>query len=100
MSTDRGLSADERPVKATKRNARVYHHPACGGRTEISGVHFAMLDNPFRSVRETYCCGCQQYVRVEDVEWADTGENVASYRRRIVAQTPWWLKIVRFVVGV
>jgi hypothetical protein len=63
--------------------ARVYRHEQCGSLTEISGHNFLRLANPFAVVGETICCGCGTAVPIRDIAWADTGENVAAYRRRL-----------------
>jgi hypothetical protein len=65
--------------------ARVYRHQTCGSLTEISGHNFLRLANPYAVVGETICCGCGTAVPIRDVAWADTGENVAAYRRRLRA---------------
>jgi hypothetical protein len=39
-------------------------------------------------VGETICCGCKRAVPIREVAWADTGENVAAYRRRLRVATP------------
>jgi hypothetical protein len=66
----------------------VYLHRQCGSLTEISGHNFLRLANPFAVVSETICSGCGKAVPIRQVEWADTGENIAAYRRRLRSAMP------------
>ena len=79
--------------------ARVYRHRQCGSLTEIGGHNFLRLANPFAVVTETMCCRCQRAVAIRHVEWADTGENVMAYRRRLRAQTPLGRRLFFCVLG-
>src|SRR5262245_39389455 len=67
---------------------RVYVHRTCGTLTEVSGYDFQRLTNPFTMVPGTICVGCGRAVPIRQVEWADSGENVAAYRRRLRAAMP------------
>lgn len=67
---------------------RVYLHTRCGSLTQIGGHNFLRLANPFTTVSETICCGCGRAVPIRQVEWADSGENLKAYRRRLRAATP------------
>lgn len=73
--------------------ARVYVHRGCGGSTEIAGEYFSQLANPFALCRETTCASCKKDVKLKDVYWADTGEDIASYRRRLRSQAPAGAKV-------
>jgi hypothetical protein len=68
--------------------ARAYWHQQCGSLTDIRGRNFLRLANPFAAVGETICCGCERAVPIRQVAWADTGENIAAYRRRMRAAMP------------
>ncbi len=73
--------------------SRVYVHRGCGGSTQITGESFSQLANPFALCRETTCASCKKDVKLKDVYWADTGEDIASYRKRLRAQAPAGVKI-------
>jgi hypothetical protein len=79
--------------------ARTYRHRPCGTLTQISGQSFLRLANPFAVAHETICCGCGRAVPIRDVEWADTGENVAAYRKRLRSETPLGLRVFFGLLG-
>jgi hypothetical protein len=78
---------------SAKQASRVYKHPACGGSTTISGDDFVVLECPFRPVNSTYCCGCQKFVPLEAVFWADSGEKISDYRARLGSMVSFWRKL-------
>ncbi|WP_165234978.1 hypothetical protein [Aquisphaera insulae] len=82
---------------------RVYLHRPCGSLTEIGGSDFLRLANPFAAVSATICCGCGRAVPIREVDWADTRENVAAYRRRLRAAMPLgrrlFFRVLGYVVG-
>jgi hypothetical protein len=78
----------ERESASRLPTARIYRHQQCGSLTEISGHNFLRLANPFSVVGETICCTCQRAVPIRQVAWADTGENVTAYRKRLRAAMP------------
>jgi hypothetical protein len=63
-----------------------YHHPTCGVATTMpEEIVRSYLADPFylsHSTR-TFCCGCNEYVPLEEVTWTETGENVSQYIRRL-----------------
>ncbi len=82
---------------------RMYLHTRCGSRTRVSGGDYTHICDPFWPCTSTYCCKCAGFAPLTEVVWADTGETVAAYRRRLAAETPGLLKIWRagggFLVG-
>jgi hypothetical protein len=92
--TGSGDEAETKPV-----SERVYLHRQCGGFTQISGHDFLRLANPFAVAQETICCGCCRAVPIRQVEWADTGENVAAYRKRLRAEMPLGRRLFFQVLG-
>jgi hypothetical protein len=68
--------------------SRVYRHSACGTETGVSGGDFFDLCNPFQQVASTFCTGCKATVPLDEVIWADTGEDLASYRNRLLKSVP------------
>lgn len=89
----------KRGKKREEVTSRVYVHGACGGATEVSGDDFTMLTDPFGFVSGTYCCGCQSFVGLGEVRWADTDERISDYRARLRREAPVGLKLFRWVGG-
>jgi hypothetical protein len=79
--------------------SRVYVHEGCGGQTAISGDEFARVTNPFTFVSQTYCASCGGFARLGGFFWADTGESVTHFRRRMHRRAPWSLKLGVWIVG-
>src|SRR5262245_36352903 len=79
--------------------SRVYYNEGCGGRTEVSGLDFTRLANPFSLVQETFCCGCGGFVKLRDVYWVETDESIADYRARLRREAPLGLKLMRWLIG-
>src|SRR5262249_28041552 len=63
--------------------SRAYEHRSCHAVTVASGDDLVRLECPFRPLDETYCCRCQDFVPLDDVRWADSGEVISAYRRRL-----------------
>jgi hypothetical protein len=41
------------------------------------------LVNPFLYRRGSFCCGCNTYVRFEELIWQETGQCLANYFREL-----------------
>ena len=82
-----------------KPNARVYYHVTCGKATIVSGDDYVLLECPFRPVSSTYCCGCQTFVPLHMVRWADSDESIAAYRERVRATVPFWRQVYLALFG-
>jgi hypothetical protein len=80
-------------------DSRPYIHDRCGQVTVVSGNDFTRLVNPFTFVSQTYCVGCQGFASLRSVAWADTGESIAAYRRRLRGEAPQSLKLVGWFLG-
>ncbi|MCI0462819.1 MAG: hypothetical protein L0Z62_38220 [Gemmataceae bacterium] len=91
---DEGASPRHRTV-----TGRVYVHHACGGQTRVSGGDYTHICDPFWPCTGTFCCQCAGFVPLGTVSWADTGEVISAYRRRMRAETPGLLKVWRFGGG-
>jgi hypothetical protein len=74
-------------------DSRVYVHDDCDGETVISGFDFTRVANPFAFVSQTLCAACGRYAGLGRFSWADTGENIRAYRRRLRRQAPLSLKL-------
>ena len=96
------FSADETPDEFGKppaRESRAYQHKKCGQITVVSGDDFASLTNPFHIVSGTMCVACQKAVGLREVVWAETGETILSYRRRMRRASPMGLKLLAWFIG-
>lgn len=84
-----------RPLDPTTQDLakRSYYHPKCHGTTVVSGEDFVRLECPFRGVSGTFCCGCQQHVPLNEVQWSDTNEVIGRYRERIAGVVSFWERI-------
>jgi hypothetical protein len=69
-------------LEVFKRESRVYVHDACGKETEISGIDFYELCDPYDITLATRCAHCG-IVSLQSVSWKDTGETVSAYRERV-----------------
>jgi hypothetical protein len=79
--------------------SRSYRHAGCGQTTLVSGDDYVLLECPFRPVPRTFCCGCQQFVGLEEVRWTDSDERISDYRARVYASVPFWRRIWLAVFG-
>jgi hypothetical protein len=92
--------ADAAPeVPCAKPSARVYYHVTCGKATIVSGDDYVLLECPFRPVSSTYCCGCQTFVPLHMVRWADSDEMISAYRERVRATVPFWRQVYLALFG-
>jgi hypothetical protein len=80
-------------------DSRPYVHERCGQVTLVSGDDFSRLANPFTFVSQTYCVACGAFVSLRSVAWADTGESIAAYRRRLRAEAPLSVKLAGWLLG-
>ena len=87
------------PAMAQQSQSRTYFHPLCGAYTLVSGDDYKSLENPFREVTQTFCCGCGTMVPLASVNWADSGESVLQCRKRVADATPFWEQMKRSVFG-
>jgi hypothetical protein len=79
--------------------SRTYIHNRCNGGTVVSGGDFQTLANPFAFSSGTMCVTCNKGVPLKDVAWADTGEPIATYRRRLRAAAPATQKLFAWLLG-
>ena len=70
--------------------SRAYEHRLCKGVTVASGDDLVRLETPFRPLDETYCCRCEQFVTLDEVRWADSGETISTYRQRLKRSVGFW----------
>ncbi len=84
----------ELPCRRKKRKKkkvateRAYVHEACGEATLVDGNDFEGLVNPFAVALKTYCVHCRRMVSLKNVVWADTGEPLSQYRKRMLKRIP------------
>jgi len=73
---------------------RACRHNGCGGEMVIGGKDFVRLTDPFVSVAGTlHCARCLRTDWLASFHWADTGEDLVSYRTRVRKAAPAALKI-------
>lgn len=75
------------PRQYSVQRGRGYIHRRCGSETVISGRHFVGLCNPFAPCSGTICMECGPD-STKNFVWADTGESVSRYRRRLRRASP------------
>ena len=44
-------------------------------------------------LKVTDCCRCGDFVPLDDVRWADTGEIISAYRQRVKASVGFWRRL-------
>jgi hypothetical protein len=73
--------------------SRAYEHKSCHAVTVASGDDLVRLECPFRPLDAAYCCRCQDFVPLDHVRWADSGETVSTYRQRLKASVGFWRRL-------
>jgi hypothetical protein len=66
----------------TAREARVYKHRKCGGRTTVSGMALVYMTHIFDHPDRTECEECNDTFPMREFVWDDTGEGLADYYAR------------------
>ncbi len=80
------LPADERYVGPLHHVPRLYRHPACGSWSTLAeDVVRSYLVNPFLYSDRWTCRGCKRFVPTSELYFAQTGECVLTYMRRLRA---------------
>ena len=72
-------------------HCRTYYHSRCRGLTQVDGVDYARLCDPYWVWTAAYCCTCDKDVPLNTVEWDDTGEAIPKYRWRMRSRRPGFL---------
>jgi len=70
--------------------SRAYEHESCHAVTVASGDDLVRLECAFRPLDGTYCCRCETFADLDEVRWADTGETISAYRRRLKKSVGFW----------
>lgn len=82
---------------------RSYLHDDCGGETHVKGNDFYNLSHPMVPVTKMRCHGCRRWVELDEIKWADTGERLTDFRRRVGTYVPivyvLWVRGGGFVPG-
>ena len=77
------------PTFPSSPTARAYVHRDCQKMTVVDGEEYEGLCHPYLGlVPTTRCVHCDKQGPLRDFAWADTGESIADYRRRIRAAVP------------
>ncbi|QDU53293.1 SoxR reducing system RseC family protein [Gimesia panareensis] len=87
----------------TLREGRVYIHEKCQQSTQVNGGDFEGLCNPFNLCLGTVCAHCGGPRALSSFHWADTGEPLDDYRRRLRTKVPpiytWWYLGISPLIG-
>ncbi|QDU06127.1 hypothetical protein V6x_58730 [Gimesia chilikensis] len=87
----------------TLREGRVYVHQKCRQSTQVNGGDFEGLCNPFNLCLGTVCAHCGGPRALRTFHWADTGEQLDDYRRRLRTKVPpiysWWYLWISPLIG-
>ena len=66
---------------------QVYRHTRCEVETGMPDeIIRSYLVNPFLYSGGSFCCGCNDYVPVEELFWVETGQSLADYFRGLQEQ--------------
>lgn len=79
--------------KYSLQKGRTYIHSRCGEATCVSGNDFAGLCNPFAPCLGTVCAACGGPDSVGKFSWADTGESLSEYRKRLRRKSPVFFRL-------
>lgn len=83
----------------TLSEGRYYEHRGCGVQTGVTEEHFDAMADPFHRVVSSWCHGCNDFVPIGELRWADTGEDMVKYRKRLWQATPPVLRAWRLGLG-
>ncbi len=86
MKKDRSREFEE--AEGPPLDSRNYVHRRCGQETCVSKGDFRSIVNPFLASSGTYCMWCKKMDALDQFVWADTGETIAAFRRRMKDSTP------------
>lgn len=85
------------------RDGRVYVHEKCQQPTQVNGGDFEGLCNPFNLCLGTVCAHCGGPRALNSFYWADTGEPLNVYRKRLRTKVPpiytWWYLWISPLIG-
>jgi hypothetical protein len=68
--------------------SRDYIHSSCGNVTSINETVLDAICDPFYSTQGTICSACARPFPLDEFAWADTGENIEAYRKRLKSFVP------------
>lgn len=84
-------------------DSRPYRHVACGGVTMAEGKTFQIICDPLMPLVQIDCDQCEAEIKLKDLAWADTGETLSDYRRRLRETLPGfvraWAMGMGFAIG-
>lgn len=69
-------------------DARPIRHKGCDRVTEVSGNDLHVLTNPYSGAFSFRCAHCAKSDYISGFAWADTGEDLVAYRKRVKKFTP------------
>src|SRR5687767_4346201 len=68
--------------------SRAYTHSSCGNNTIVDDWAFAAICDPYYTTSGTICSACSRPFPLDEFAWADTGENIEAYRKRLKSFVP------------
>jgi len=69
-------------------DARPIRHNGCERVTEVSGNDLHVLTSPYSGAFTFRCTHCAKPDYISGFAWADTGEDLVAYRKRVETFTP------------
>jgi uncharacterized protein (TIGR02996 family) len=82
------LPPEERHQGSLAGVPRIYVHLGCGGRTVMQeSIIRSYLKDPFLYGPYNFCTGCGAHVHDRECVWAETGENLHTYMKRLRASS-------------
>lgn len=86
-------------ARYTLEKGRIYIHKKCGESTCIAEGDFAGLCNPFEACLGTICATCGRPDALKNFKWADTGESVVAYRKRLYDASPPFYRLWTYAIS-
>jgi hypothetical protein len=91
------VATPERPGESGP-SSLVYEHRRCGVRTVLPELeHKLLLADPYQ-LPYTYCAGCKKHFHDRQFTWADSGENLFSYVKRLRSRKSLTYKAFRLIL--
>lgn len=75
-------------VTPSPLETRPIRHKGCGQVTEVTGNDLRVLTNPYSGAATFHCAHCKGSDFISGFAWADTGEDLVGYRKRVKKFTP------------
>ena len=78
------VKESERYIGSLVGVPRCYYHTVCRSFTGMPDeIIPSYLVNPFLYNEATFCCGCGDYVQMQECFWKETNENLLAYNKKL-----------------